>query len=304
MEVTGGCFCCRFDDLGQHLDFLLETVQPDAIFAESVGSCADLVATVLKPLQTLQDGLHAPASLSVFTDSRLLLLRLLDEPLPFSDSVIYIFDQQIEETSLLVVNKVDLLAPEEQDEIRRLATERYPGKMLLFQDSRSEENVRLWLEATQPGRSPLPSESLEIDYQRYGQGEAELAWLDKELTLQAPAGMAHLIIERFIEQLLAELQSAQATVAHLKFLITCGGQAHKLSITASSSEDWRSSLPLFGDEPVKIELNARVETEPHTLDSVLENTLSAIAQTPAVEITASGLPAFQPGFPSPTHRYE
>ncbi len=304
VEVTGGCFCCRFDDLGQHLDFLLDTVQPDAVFAESVGSCADLVATVLKPLQALQDGLHAPASLSVFTDSRLLLLRLLEEPLPFSDSVIYIFDQQIEETSLLVVNKIDLLAPEEQGEIRRLTAERYPGKTLLFQDSRREENIRLWLETIQPNRSPLPSESLEIDYQRYGQGESELAWLDKELTLQAAPGAARQVVLHFVEQMLAQLAAAQAAVAHLKLLITCGTQHAKLSITASSSEDWRANLPQFGDEPVQVEFNARVQIDPPTLDFIFSYALASAVKIAGVQVQSAGLPAFKPGFPKPTHRYK
>ena len=304
VEVTGGCFCCRFDDLEEHLDFLIETVRPDVVFAESVGSCADLVATVLKPLQALQGGSRAPASLSVFTDSRLLLLRLLEEPLPFSDSVIYIFDQQIEEASLLVVNKIDLLAPEEQDKIRRLTAERYPGKTILFQDSRSEENVRQWLEAIQLGRSPLPSKSLEIDYQRYGQGEAELAWLDKELTLQAPPGAARQVTIHFIEQILGQLAAAQAAVAHLKLLITCDDQHTKLSITASSGKDWRANLPQLGDEPVQVEFNARVQIDPPTLDFIFSYALASAAKIPGVQVQSAGLPAFKPDFPKPTHRYK
>ncbi|MBN1371388.1 MAG: hypothetical protein JW987_05455 [Anaerolineaceae bacterium] len=302
VEVTGGCFCCRFDDLEKHLDFLRDTVQPDAVYSESVGSCADIVATVIKPLQALRSGAHTPTSLSVFTDSRLLLMRLLNEPLPFSDSVVYIFDQQIEESSLLVVNKIDLLAPEEQAQIRRQATERYPGKTILFQDSRSEEDVRLWLEAIQPGRSPLPSESLEIDYQRYGQGEAELAWLDKELTLQAPHGAARQVAIHFIEQILGQLAAAQAAVAHLKLFITCGHQHTKLSITASSGADWRANLPQFGDEPVQVEFNARVQTDPQTLDFIFTNALTSVAKITGVQVQSAGLPAFKPGFPKPTHR--
>ena len=36
-EVTRGCFCCRYDPLVE-------------LLAEAVGSCADLVATVVRPL--------------------------------------------------------------------------------------------------------------------------------------------------------------------------------------------------------------------------------------------------------------
>ncbi len=48
-EVTGGCFCCR---LSQLIDAIgdLRSYAPDVIFAEPVGSCTDLSATVLRPL--------------------------------------------------------------------------------------------------------------------------------------------------------------------------------------------------------------------------------------------------------------
>src|ERR1017187_470181 len=48
-QVAGGCFCCRFPDLVDAADRLLE-FHPDVIFAEAVGSCTDIVATTLRPL--------------------------------------------------------------------------------------------------------------------------------------------------------------------------------------------------------------------------------------------------------------
>ncbi|MEA2544313.1 MAG: hypothetical protein QOH35_5679, partial [Acidobacteriaceae bacterium] len=53
-EVTGGCFCCRLSEL---IDAIgdLRTHAPDVIFAEPVGSCTDLSATVLRPLLEYSD---------------------------------------------------------------------------------------------------------------------------------------------------------------------------------------------------------------------------------------------------------
>src|SRR5512142_726693 len=53
LEVTGGCFCCNYDDLKGRLAQLIASAGPEVIFAESVGSCADIVATVVKPLLEL-----------------------------------------------------------------------------------------------------------------------------------------------------------------------------------------------------------------------------------------------------------
>ena len=52
-EVTGGCFCCRLTDLVDAAE-KLRAFSPDVIFAEPVGSCTDLLATVLRPLQEYQ----------------------------------------------------------------------------------------------------------------------------------------------------------------------------------------------------------------------------------------------------------
>ncbi len=97
VEVTGGCFCCHYDDLDARVNELIAAQAPDVIFAESVGSCADLVATVVRPLLELRPEGEPPASFSVFTDSRLLRLYLKGESLPFCEEVLYIFRKQIEE---------------------------------------------------------------------------------------------------------------------------------------------------------------------------------------------------------------
>src|SRR5204862_1222047 len=52
-EVAGACFCCRFDDLVGKVSQLQEGDRPDVILAEPVGSCTDLVATVVQPLRDL-----------------------------------------------------------------------------------------------------------------------------------------------------------------------------------------------------------------------------------------------------------
>lgn len=50
-EVTGGCFCCRFEDLVSAAERLAEPGMPDVVLGEPVGSCTDLAATVLRPVR-------------------------------------------------------------------------------------------------------------------------------------------------------------------------------------------------------------------------------------------------------------
>ena len=45
-QVINGCFCCNYNDLDDSIESLISLNNPEVIFAESVGSCTDIVATV------------------------------------------------------------------------------------------------------------------------------------------------------------------------------------------------------------------------------------------------------------------
>src|SRR5436305_13528376 len=74
-EVAGSCFCCNLPGLEKNILSLIETYHPDVIFAESVGSCTDLIATVVNPLVSIY-GNKLDITLSVFADVQVLLAWL------------------------------------------------------------------------------------------------------------------------------------------------------------------------------------------------------------------------------------
>src|ERR1700719_3848484 len=54
-EIAAACFSCRFNDLVDTVGKLEKAQRPHVILAEPVGSCTDLVATVVQPLRDLYD---------------------------------------------------------------------------------------------------------------------------------------------------------------------------------------------------------------------------------------------------------
>src|ERR1700733_7608028 len=91
-EVTGGCFCCRLSEL---IDAMgdLRAYAPDVIFAEPVGSCTDLSATVLRPLLEYSDS-YQLSPLTVLVDplrARSMLEADADPDMRF------LFDKQLQE---------------------------------------------------------------------------------------------------------------------------------------------------------------------------------------------------------------
>lgn len=303
VEVSGGCFCCHYDDLQDHLDRLIDELRPHAIFAESVGSCADMVATVIKPLLSLRPDRLPPHSFSVFADARMLHRRLLGLSMPFNEDVVYIFDQQIHEAGVLVINKIDLLRPGQADEIVHLARARWPDRPILRQNSLDPDSVHCWLDCIGRPDMAAPHASLHLDYERYGQGEARLAWLDAQVIWTLPPGEGRSVITAMIVGIIEALKQQNLPIGHLKFIVRDSQHQAKISLT-HPDDRWADQVPPLSDAVVSVLVNARVEAAPDVLRQVVQEAIKQTAADTAATFWATHIDSFQPGWPRPTHRME
>lgn len=299
VEVTGGCFCCHYDDLDARLDSLIAQAQPDVIFAESVGSCADVVATVIRPLNSLR---ATHASLSVLADARLLRRRLLDLPMPFSEDIVYIFDQQIAEAGLLVINKRDLLTPEQCRELEALVRDHYTDLPYRFQDSRSHAELATWIDELDRGAAA--ARVPHIDYARYGAGEAELGWLNARYTLVVRSGTGRQVAVDVLAHIIEAVRAHGWTVGHLKFVVEGSGSgAAKISIPTLEEGDWRADVPELSGDRVSLLINARIQAEAAALRDRVHEAIAARADSCGISWEQGEIEAFQPAPPRPTHRF-
>lgn len=113
-EITGGCFCCKFDELVETAGALIEKEKPDVLLAEAVGSCTDLSATVYQPLQRYYPDRFRLAPLTIVVEpDRIRSLREAGHS-HFPESVRYLFSKQLAEADLIVLNKIDTLDVNQQ----------------------------------------------------------------------------------------------------------------------------------------------------------------------------------------------
>lgn len=282
-QVTNGCFCCNYNDLDQAIRYLLEHNTPSVIFAESVGSCTDLVATVLKPI--LQKYPEWQTTATTFADARLLNA----ETTGFDDTVDYIYRKQLEEAALIVVSKCDLI---DIAGLRNRLNKRYPEKTILYQHSFNEEHIAHWLHTLDSMTFNHDLPSLDIDYDTYGAGEARLAWLDQELEIESSTQQA----QHAALALIKAITRTPHPIGHLKFLL----DGHtKISYTNTGTTDHPTPQPAA---KTTLLINARVQTDPQTLSEHVKTAIDTIEkQFPCIirTITES---SFQPGYPRPTHR--
>lgn len=301
-EVTGGCFCCSFHELEKQIRGLRETAHPDVIFAESVGSCTDLIATVVKPLQLYHPEDIEAVTFSAFVDARLLLQHARGARLPFTEDTNYIWEKQIEEAEILVVNKVDLLHDEDLQLLREYAARTFAGKRVIFQNSLDPASIKPWTALLGSIMPPHVRRSVTVDYARYGQGEADLAWLDEELTFTSTAADAARVAAGFIDALLARIRQVNAPIGHLKFFASNGSDSVKVSYTTVSDPAAGPLLPFDNAPRVTLVVNARVQMPPETLRRLLLETVEEVRTAGKGTVDEREVAFFRPGFPNPTYR--
>ncbi|HUQ66679.1 MAG TPA: GTP-binding protein [Flavitalea sp.] len=298
-EVSNGCFCCRYHDMENKIRNLEDSDQPDIIFLESVGSCADLVSTVIHPLLQSYNG-AIEIILSVFCDVRLLSTYLESGKLVFNENINYIFKKQLEEADVIVINKVDLLNEQELARVKKLTHREFDGKSILFQNSLNPNNIENWIHNCEV--DALLRQSPEIDYSIYGAGEADLAWLDGEIGIVCTERNAVSAGCKLISTIYNSVLRDGFPIGHLKFLIDDGNQTRKISYTSIFQEADPKPLLDFEAERIILIINARIQAADYQLRGIISNAVLEVEESMRCKIIVSELDAFHPGFPQPTYR--
>src|SRR5215510_2710067 len=144
-EITGGCFCCRFNSLTDAADRLAREARPDVFLAEPVGSCTDLRATVQYPLRRMYGNDYRVAPLSVLVDpKRAARILGLESGPGFSAKVLYVYEKQLEEADIIVVNKSDLLSEPQREALEGALRARFPEAEVIAVSARTGENLEDW----------------------------------------------------------------------------------------------------------------------------------------------------------------
>jgi hypothetical protein len=221
-EVTGGCFCCKLSDL-IHVMGELRAHSPEVIFAEPVGSCTDISATILHPLLEYREEYRlAPFTVVVDPERATALLRADADP-----DVSFLFRKQLEEADLVCFTKSDLYSDCPQvsaGQVRQLS-------------ARTGQGVAAWLDEIFSGNLRAGSEILDIDYEQYARAEAALAWLNLQVCIEpsVPCSPA-MVLGPFLGHLDAQFTANNISIVHLKAIIDSPSGFLKAAMCANGLE--------------------------------------------------------------------
>jgi G3E family GTPase len=303
-EVPGACFCCRFDDLVDRVGRLESGQRPDVILAEPVGSCTDLVATVVQPLKDLYGERFEVGPYPVlFKPSHGLRILRNDPGAGFSPKAAYIFKKQLEEADAIVINRLDELGAAELSELTALVQGAFPGTPVLKMSAKTGQGFDALTELLDQ-QGNFGRKLLDIDYDTYAEGEAELGWLNSSIAVRSTRPFA---LDEFLLDVVSRLQQALAAdgaeVAHLK-AIGLSEVSFGVANLVSSRARPELSLPARGEVTgLDLIVNARVAADPARIEEQVRRAVAEACAARQAQAEFRTLQSFRPGRPQPTHRY-
>jgi Ni2+-binding GTPase involved in maturation of urease and hydrogenase len=301
-EVAGGCFCCRFEDLERTARSLLRDNRPDVLLSEPVGSCVDISATVLQPMKRHWGEWAEISPFSVLADARL-LDQILSCRSSLPDSVRYIIKKQFEEADCIVVNKADLLSRDLLAALKAKIASAWRGAHILEMSALNDLGVAEWIEMVSRAAGG-GGKILDVDYDLYASGEAELGWLNASISLTAREETDWNAFARdLIGRIQADLAGRSAEIGHLKLLLSNLAGQVALNITGMDEKpSARGGIPACAGVTTLV-INARARVEPEVLKAIVKHSLEAAASD-AITFPELDLCSFKPAYPRPTHRMD
>jgi len=304
-EVPGACFCCRFEDLVARVGSLQDSQKPDVILAEPVGSCTDLVATVIQPLKDLYGGRFEVAPYAVlFKPSHGTRILKNQQAGGFSPKAAYIFRKQLEEADAILINRADELHAAEQEELAKLVVEQFPGTPVLRVSATTGAGFDA-LVALLDQTGGFGRKILDIDYDTYAEGEAELGWLNAtaRLTSDKPFDLDQLLTA-ILGELATVCRKLGGEVAHLKLIGMDDSGAFAVGNVVSNDTAAKLSLPSnITPQEADLIVNARVAMDPAVLEAEVRKAVAAECAKLGVRVAFRTAQSLRPGRPVPTHRY-
>jgi hypothetical protein len=223
----------------------------------------------------------------------------------FSPKAAYIFKKQLEEADAILINRADELTQQQQADLVKLVGEQFPGTPVLKVSAASGEGFDALTELlSQTGG--FGRKILEIDYDTYAEGEAELGWLNAtaRLTADKPFNLDSLLTA-ILGELATVCRKLGGEVAHLKLIGMDDAGAFAVGNVVSNDTPAALSLPSnITPKEADLIVNARVAIDPAVLEAEVRKVVTAECGKVNVKAEFRTSQSMRPGRPVPTHRYK
>jgi hypothetical protein len=206
------------------------------------------------------------------------------------EDIAFLFRKQLQEADVICVTKSDV-HPQPPDlgmpHLRQISAQ-------------SGQGVAAWLDEVLAGEISAHKDVLDIDYERYAQAEAALAWLNFRATFAPRTAVSPaMLLGPWLDGIDRALVNAGIQIVHLKVLVEAPTGYVKAAMCANGQEPVvEGALDASPSSHHEITLNLRAVGKPETMTAILERELQRLDG----QFTGRTMHCFRPAAPRPERR--
>ncbi len=178
----------------------------------------------------------------------------------------------------------------------------YPSVTVFVLSVRTGKGVSEWLDAVM-SRSDAGLKIVDVDYDRYAEGEAVLGWLNASIKLKGKSIDWKVYATDLLKMMGHRFDRLGESVGHVKLIIVGDDDNCVVGNLTGSVETLSVRGRFMKNSAVHLTLNARVEMTPKKLENISREMLEFSCKGKITMATAVWR-CLSPGRPNPTQRYD
>ncbi len=307
LPVTGACLGCNFNQFNERLIEYTKKAEYDYILVEPVGSCTDLVATIMKPIRHGRVANCKIMPLSIVVDPLRLLSEVISIDRHLTRDSEYLMLKQIEEADLIIVNRMDILTKADIQRLDSFFRIKYSMKQVIYISARRNYGINVWMEEVERismHYKNFARSSLKLNYDVYARAEAELTWLSlsTSVTMQKRISGNYFVMA-IAESIKKSLKTESCEIAHMKVYMETSFSICKLSCVSLYRDnimDWKLKTQI---DSGKLIINIRVDMGVEKLKEIVNSTIDGVLVDFHGTQEEKIVECFAPEYPKPSFRY-
>ena len=281
-EIASGCICYQMDNTVDQIRRLRDKDGAVFVMSDIPGCGVGALDHVYHRLATDNADEFTLSPFTVVVDPerlRMIMPERADINLP--EELVYLLKLQLEEADLVVLNKADLLAPEDVERYVDFLHAACPDIPVMVISALERTGIEELAEFIATHETALKNFSVR-DNQEFADAEAKLTWYNRRLYLKTNDGSkidCNAVVDDLIEGIRMGLIEKKRNVPHLKTFATSGnGDFNKASLIGVDYDVEYAQQFLRPHKNLRMIVNARAVCESRPLARLMDDALDEVCE--------------------------
>ena len=281
-EIASGCICYQMDNTVDQIRRLRDEDGAVFVMSDIPGCGVGALDHVYHRLATDNADEFTLSPFTVVVDPerlRMIMPERADINLP--EELVYLLKLQLEEADLVVLNKADLLAPEDVERYVDFLHAACPDIPVMVISALERTGIEDLAEFIATHETALKNFSVRNN-QEFADAEAKLTWYNRRLYLKTNDGGkidCNAVVDDLIESIRMGLIEKKRNVPHLKTFATSGnGDFNKASLIGVDYDVEYAQQFLRPHKNLRMIVNARAVCESRPLARLMDDALDEVCE--------------------------